>query len=44
MILGKEGNLHSLINRQQKNARAIARGAGIAERDVKFKPKSKASP
>lgn len=44
MIPGKEANLHSLINRQQKNAVVIARGAGIAERDVKFKPKSKASP
>lgn len=44
MIPGKEENLHSLINRQQKNAGTIVRSAGITERDVKFKPKSKVPP
>lgn len=39
MIPPKGGNLNSLINVQQETLGDIARGAGIGEELIKFKPK-----
>lgn len=44
LMPSKQGHLNRLINRQQKNAWAIAGGPEIAERGGKYEPKEKVSP